>query len=88
MPLLSASCQIPQTILSSCCKHLQEQIAAEEEGKEKFVLLKQGSTDITVQAVGKAIIQVSKPPLQYLGFDTNEKKTNMNKNQKKKNRLT
>lgn len=47
---------------------LQKQIAAEEEGKEQFVFLKQRSADVGVQVVGKVIYEVPKTPLQDLGL--------------------
>lgn len=54
---------------------LQEYIAAEEEGEDKLVLLKQRAADIGVQVVGEVIDQELKPPFKDLGLVTDERKT-------------
>lgn len=53
--------------------NLQEQVTAEEEGEEEFVLLKQRAADVAVEVVGKMTVQVLKSPLQDLGLNAEEK---------------
>lgn len=48
-----------KTFTQTFCANVQEQIAAEEEGEEQFVLLKERATHVAVQVVGKGVNQVS-----------------------------
>ena len=50
------------------CLYLQQNVWAENEREEKFVLLKQRSTHITVEVVGEVVRQVTQTPLYYLGL--------------------
>lgn len=54
--------------------NLQEQVTAEEEGEEEFVLLEQRAADVAVEVVGKMTVQVLKSPLQDLGLNAKEKR--------------
>ena len=47
------------TLNFELCIYLQQNVWAENEREEKFVLLKQRSTHITVQVVGEVVGQVT-----------------------------
>ena len=48
----------------------REEVGTEEEGEEKFVLLKQGAADVAVEVIGEVISEVAQPPVEVLGLGT------------------
>jgi hypothetical protein len=48
--------------------YLQQHIGTENEREKKFIFLKEGATDITVQTVRKMVRQVSQTSIQDLGL--------------------